>query len=196
MTEIIKNDVICYETLNIPDGKRIIDCLQKDTIWQFRLLRVSHEEFERIQKAQKEDKLLGHYDACPIVGYNPTIKGEHGFQSSGGLKLSSDDKDILGSFVVEEDKIIYTPSCKFYEERDCFVYSKTDYYTTLSMPEVLEQELMEKEQFLIYMGEQLNGLRYENIFESVSRSEMMKYAVNPDKGKEAYQKILDRKISY
>ncbi len=189
MIEIIKNDVISYETIHIPNGKRILECLKENTRWQFTLERVSPSMFQKIKRAQALGELLDRYDACPIVGYSPNVKGDYDFQSSGGLKLSSDQEKILGSFVIEEDKIIYTPIVKFYEERDCFVYSRRDFYTTISMPEILKQELCSNRQCLIYRGEEIKNLTFRPVFESVSQSEMMEYATNPSKGEEAYQKI-------
>ena len=91
--------------------------------------------------------------------------------------------------MIEEDKIIYTPVVKFFDERDCFVYARRDFYTTISMPEVLEPELNFAHQFLIYRGEELKGLTPTPVFENVSRSEMMEYAINPEKGNDAYQKL-------
>lgn len=189
MLEIIKNDVINYESIYIPEGESIVSHLKQNTRWQFKLYRVSHAEFDRIKKAQEKDELLDHVDACPIVGYSPNVRGNYGFQSGGGLKLSSDRKDILGSFVIEEGRVIYTPISKFYEERDAFVYSKRDFYTTLSMPEILEQELVLGQQAFIYVGDEYKYLEYFPILESVSQSEMMEYATSPEKGKAVLQKI-------
>lgn len=189
MIEIIKNDVIAYESILISEGESIVTNLKENTRWQFKLNRVSPLEFDRIKKAQEKEELLDRYHACPIVGYSPTVNGNYSFQSSGGLKLSSDEENILGSFVIEEDKIIYTPVAKFFEERDCFVYARRDFYTTLSMTEVLEPELNFAHQFLIYRGEELKSGMFMPILENVSRSEMMEYAINPEKGNDAYQKI-------
>ena len=186
MIEVIKNDVICYETIHIPKGESIVTYLRENTRWQFRLQRVSSQEFDRIKKAQEKETLLDRYDACPIVGYSPIVMGDYGFRSCGGLKISSDEEDILGSFVIEEDKVIYTPEVKFYDERDSYVYSRRDFYTMVSMPEVLEPELSNR-QMLVYRGEELGDFR--PIFESISQNEMMDYAIYPEKGKEAYQKI-------
>jgi len=189
MIEIIKNDLIHYETITIPDGVQILERLKENTRFEFTLKRVSIPEFDRIKKAQETDQLLDHLVTCPIVGYNPFVKGDNAFQSSGGLKLSSDQKEVLDSFVIEEDRIIYTPVVKFYEERDCFVYSRRDFYTTISMPEILEQELHFNRECLVYRGEELKDLRFRPIFDSLTCDEMMEYATNPAKGEEAYQKI-------
>jgi len=191
MIEIIKNNVIDYESIYIPKGESIVSHLKQNTRLQFKLQRVSRAEFDRIKKAQEKDELLDRYDACPIVGYSPYIKGDYDFQSGGGLKLSSDEKYILGSFVVEEDRIIYTPVSKFYEERDSYIYSRRDFYTTLTMPEILEQELL-NHQCWVYCGEEFKELKYFPILDEVSHSEMMEYAVNPEKGKLALQKIYRR----
>lgn len=151
--------------------------------------RVSDEEFEKLQKAEIEGKILGHINASPIVGYNPSIKGNF-FLSSGGMEISSGEDEIMGSFVIEEDRVIYTPICKFYEERDSFVYSKTDYYAKLTMPEILNQELIGERRFFIDMGEELKGFLSCPVFREVDRDEMMCYALDSHKGKEAYQKRL------
>ena len=58
MIEIIKNDVICYETIHIPEGESIVSNLKENTRWQFKLNRVSLAEFDRIKKAQERDEVL------------------------------------------------------------------------------------------------------------------------------------------
>ena len=187
MRQIIKYNTINYETLHIREDQRVLDVLKQDAFCQFRLQRVSPFQFMKFQEAERKEEILDFYYNRYIVGYNPFVKGDS-FRSSGGLKISSDEDDFIGSFVIDNERIIYTPLCKFYEERDSFVYSGTDYYTTMTMPEIVAEELIENRKFFIDMGEELRGFTPCPVLEEVSSVEMLEYATDPSKGKTAYEK--------
>lgn len=123
-----------------------------------------------------------------IAGYGQ-LKGNN-FKSSGGLKISDPKKTINGSFIIEDKRIIYDAVQPFYEERDAFVYgSGYEFYTDMSMLDILKEELNRKRQYLIYMGQKLNNCRYEEQFDEVSKSELLEYAQNHEKGEYVLKKI-------
>lgn len=177
MKQIIKNNRIDYETLTIHENTRVLEYLKQDTYSSFLLQHVSEEDFQLLQKT---DDSLNLYA-------NPYIAGYNSYQQ-GNLKLSSENADIMGTFVLDDEKIIYMPQSKFSDERDFYIYSGVEYYTTMTMSEILEEELAIDRKFLIYMGEEVRGYTPCPIFEEVSRDEMVEYAINPDKGKLAYEK--------
>lgn len=179
MKQIIKNNRIDYEMLNIYEDTRVLDYLRRDTSYSFLLQYVPEEIF---QKLQITEDLLHLYDYPYIAGY---CSG-----GSGQRELASENKDIRGTFKIDEEKIIYTPEYKFSEIRDFYIYRGVEYYTTMTMPEILEEELTIDRKFFIDMGQELRDYTPFPVFEEVSRSEMMEYAVNPDKGKIAYEKRI------
>lgn len=110
--------------------------------------------------------------------------------AGGGLKISDSKKNINGSFIIEDKRIIYNAIEPFYEERDAFVYgSGYEFYTTMSMLDILKEELNRKRQYLIYMGEKLNGYRFEEQFDEVSKNELLEYAQNCEKGEYVLNKM-------
>ena len=178
MKEIIKNQTIYYESINVPENISVLKYL-RETEHFFNLRYVSFDTFEKLKGAKgiiylKDRKLLA---GCS----NP--KGND-FKSSGGLKVSDPDKIIVGSFIIQEDRIIYDARCPFYEERDSFVYTNgREFYTTMSMKEILLEELEIKRQYLIYLGKRLENKRYVDDFEEVSRKEFLEYITDNRIGK-------------
>lgn len=185
MKQVIKNNIIEYETINIRQNTPTLEYL-KERNHTFRLQHVNHEKFIEFQNATKwVDVEHGNF----IVGFAP-LKGNH-FRSSGGLKLSDPTKTINGSFIIEEKRIIYDAAEPFFEERDAFVYSNGPiYYTEMTMIDILREELKRKRRYLIYMGEEVDKKRprYNDLFEEVSKEELLEYATNPEKGEEAYSR--------
>ena len=184
MKEIIKNQTIYYEFINVPENISVLKYL-RETEHFFNLRYVSFDTFEKLKGAKgiiylKDRKLLA---GCS----NP--KGND-FKSSGGLKVSDPDKIIVGSFIIQEDRIIYDARCPFYEERDSFVYTNgREFYTTMSMKEILLEELEIKRQYLIYLGKRLENKRYVDDFEEVSRKEFLEYITDKEKGRLILKKM-------
>lgn len=64
----------------------------------------------------------------------------------------------------------------------------TEFYTDMSMLDVLKEELNRKRQYLIYMGEKVNGCKSESQFHEVSKEELLEYAQNREKGEYSLKK--------
>ena len=178
MKEIIKNQTIYYESINVPENISVLEYL-RESEHSFNLRYVSFDTFAKLKSAKgiiylKDRKLLA---GCS------DIKGNH-FKSSGGLKVSDPNKNIVGSFIIQNDRVIYDARCPFYEERDSFVYTNgREFYTTMSMKEILFEELEIKRQYLIYLGNRLENKRFVNDFEEVSRKEFLEYITDKENGR-------------
>ena len=184
MKEIIKNQTVYYESVNILDNIPVLEYL-KETEHSFNLRYVSLDTFERLKNAEgiiylQDRKLLA---GCA------DLKG-NAFNSSGGLKVSDPNKIIDGSFIIQDDIIIYDAMCPFYDERDSFVYTNgREFYTTMSMKDILLEELEIKRQYLIYLGNKLKNRKYVDKFEEVSREELLKYITDKEKGRLVLEKM-------
>ena len=183
MKEIIKNNIINYELIRIRQNTPVLEYLKRYT-FSFRLKQVSSELLEQLKISDHFiDMKYGNF----IAGYG-RLKSED-FRSSGGLKISDSKENILGSFIIEEKRIIYDASLPFYKERDSYVYMYgTEFYTDMSMLDVLKEELNRKRQYLIYMGEKINGCKTEFQFHEVSKEELLEYAQNREKGEYSLKK--------
>lgn len=184
MKEIIKNQTIYYESINVPENISVLEYL-RESEHSFNLRYVSFDAFEKLKSAKgiiylKDRKLLA---GCS------DIKGND-FKCSGGLKVSDPNKNIVGSFIIQNDRVIYDARCPFYEERDSFVYTNgREFYTTMSMKEILLEELEIKRQYLIYLGNRLENKRFVDDFEEVSRKEFLEYITDKEKGRLILKKM-------
>lgn len=183
MKEIIKNNIIDYELIKIRQNTPILEYL-KNNNFSFRLKQVTPEMLKQLKAS---NNLIDIEYGDFIAGYG-RLKGDN-FKSSGGLKVSDPTENILGSFIIEEKRIIYDAFRPFYKERDSYVYMYgTEFYTDMSMLDVLKEELNRKRQYLIYMGEKLNGYKLESQFHEVSKDELLEYAQNREKGEYSLKK--------
>lgn len=175
-----------YKTILIRQNTPTLEYLKKHNT-QFRLQQVNHEQFCMLQN---HDKVISMNYKNFIAGYGE-LKGNH-FRSSGGLKISDPEEKINGSFIIEGKRIIFDATCPFYQERDAYVYGGYIYYTEMSMLDILKEELNRKRKLLIYMGEELDKQKYRcnDLFEEVSKEELLEYAIDPSKGEQA----LERRI--
>lgn len=180
MKQIIENKSGRYEVIEIDDDTPILQYL-KERNRVFKLQRVNHETYEFLKKIEGDYYLQDR--GKPIAGF-ARLKG-NSFSSSGGLKISDSEEIISGSFVIQDDQIIYEAGAPFFRERDSFVYTNGNtYFTEMSMLDLLKEELQIKRKYLIYMGKKLEMKPYkcEDIFEEVSAEEILEYATNPEKG--------------
>ena len=184
MKEIVKYNIINYELIKIRKNTPILEYLKRNN-FSFRLKQVTPKTLEQLKISDNFiDMEYGNF----IAGYGQ-LKGND-FRSSGGLKISDPQENIRGSFIIEDKRIIYDVVQPFYEERDSFVYgSGPEFYTSMPMLDILKEELNRKRQYLIYMGQKLNGCRLEEQFDEVSKSELLEYAQNREKGEYILNKI-------
>ena len=184
MKEIVKYNIINYELIKIRKNTPILEYLKRNN-FSFRLKQVTPKILEQLKFS---DNLIDMEYGNFIAGY-ASLKGND-FRNSGGLKISDSKKNINGSFIIEDRRIIYYAIQSFDEERDTFVYgSGPEFYTSMSMLDILKEELNRKRQYLIYMGQKLNGYRLEEQFDEVSKSELLEYAQNREKGEYVLNKI-------
>lgn len=186
MKQIIENRLVEYKVINIDSNTTVLDFL-KENNFSFRLQHVSEEKFEQLKNADKPMYIeYGNF----IAGYG-RLNGNN-FRNSGGLKISDPTGKIMGSFIIEDERIIYDAAVPFYEERDAVVYGGLIYYTTFTMQDILLEELQKDKKYLIYYGETTENFQYIPQFEEVSREKIIEYATDAEKGKQALQKRICR----
>lgn len=185
MKEIIKNNVINYELIRIRQNTPVLEYLKKNN-FSFRLKQVTSEMLEQLKNSSSLIEMkYGDF----IAGYGQ-LKSDN-FRSSGGLKISDSKEKVKGSFIIEDKRIIYDAFQPFYKERDSYVYMYgTEFYTNMSMLDILKEELKRKRKYLIYMGEKLNGYRLEDQFTEVSKDELLEYAQKHEKGEYVLKKRM------
>lgn len=177
MKQILENCYVYFKTIDIEDNKPILEYLKEREKYRFILKQVTHEQFIELQNAKKFIDI----DVKPVAALAP-LKGTY-FRGSGGLKVSDPNKKVNGTFIIEEERIIYDALQPFFEERDAYVYtSGSIYYTELDMVTLLKEELNQKRKFLIYMGQELNGVNFKDLFDEVDKDKFLEYAVNPNNG--------------
>lgn len=183
MKEIIKNNIINYEVIRIRQNTPVLEYLKRH-YFSFRLKQVSPELLEQLKISDHPiDMKYGDF----IAGYGK-LRGDD-FRSSGGLKISDSKKNIPGSFIIEEKRIIYDALRPFYKESASHVYTNgIEFITDMSMLDVLKEELKRQRQYLIYMGEKVTGCVPESQFHEVSKEELLEYAQNPEKGEYSLKK--------
>ena len=114
-----------------------------------------------------------------------------------GIKISDPSGKILGSFNINEGKIIYSPIFpKFYEERDNIKFANAKYFTTMTFEEIMEKQIDLATEFYIHTGNYMklqeilkNG---EYIFEKITKDQMLEFVSQPEEG----QKILKKHLGY
>lgn len=187
MKEIVMHNTIDYKLIKIRKNTPVLQYL-KGISNSFCLRQVTPEMLDKLKKSSH---LIDMEHSYPIAGYAP-LKGDH-FRTSGGLKMSDAQGSIPGSFIIESKRLIYDASVPFYKERDSYVYLYgTKFYTDMGMMDLLKEELNRKRQYLIYMGQRLNGHRFEDQFDVVSKEELLEYAQNCEKG----EYILKKRSCY
>lgn len=179
MKQILENCYGSFETINIRQNTPTLEYLKEREKYRFVLKKATHEQFIELQNATK----FMDIKCKPMVAFAP-LKGNN-FRSSGGLKVSDPDKKIGGSFIIEEQRIVYDAMQPFYEERDADVYNGCTYYTEMDMLTLLKEELNQKRKLLIYMGQEKNGVHFNDLFEEVNKEEFLEYVINPEKGENA-----------
>lgn len=179
MKEILQNCYGHFETIKIEENISILEYLKELEKYRFILKQVNHEQFLELQNANKFMEIV-----CNPVAAFSTAKGVN-FRSSSGLKISDPTEKVNGSFIIEEERIIFDAFQPFFEERDAGRYSGLSYYTEMSMLDILKEELNKERKLLIYMGQELNGVHFNDLFEEVSKEEFLEYAINPEKGVQA-----------
>ena len=193
MKTIIKENFeeLCYSAIDIEENISVLEYLkQYEKNTSFVLHHIDRETFEKFKNIKMDKETMGilSYIYKPIAGYNKIGKIDYTLPiGGGGLKISDHEEKIRGSFIIEDNKIVYDGSVAFFRERDSYIYCYAKkYYTTMTMRELLMQELERKRQLLIYMGTKSEGYQSIPLFEEVNKEKMLEYASNPKLGEQAF----------
>lgn len=184
MKQLIENMIFDKRIIKLEDKVPVLKYL-KENNFKFTLSHIEHQEFEMLKNKENwKAPLIKDYKGL-IAGYSSNIKDEISiyFRQSGGLKISDNNSEIPGSFIIEDKRIIYDSTIPFYEERDRFVYFGNEFYTHMSMIDILKEELEFDKECLIYMGRIRNGCRYEVNLQKISKEELLEYAKDKEKCK-------------
>lgn len=187
MKPIIEKTFNEYKIINIRKNTPILEYLRKN-YYSFRLQQVDCATFELLKNKDKKINIeYGNFIADYVQLENEI------FEWNGELRVSDPNNMIIGSFIIEDKQIIYDARNSLYEQRKLISdFAGAIIYTNMSMTDILKEEinLKRKRKYLIYIGEQLNIRRcgFENVYEEVSKEELIEYATNSEKGKAAYVK--------
>lgn len=192
MRNILRNDFYNCTLLEIDDNTSLVNYLinEKRVFNSFKLNNVTSKEFDMLKECNSAEALIDFEisNSSFSIVVCTRRKGED-YRSSGGLKFQNIKDGILGSFVVEGNRVIYCPCAPhFTEERDAYVYNNIQdkYYTDISMPEIFKEVLDEKSVFLIDTGRAIKSVKPYGIFPyfiEITKEQMLECAVNPLIGK-------------
>lgn len=190
--EIIRPDIITgYEIVDLPENEVVIEHLKKIEPYIFKVINIDKETRDRILSQNRLKEFPGNQDDL-IVDYIYDFDDEQDFRLEIGLKLSS--KTIEGTFIIEDERIIYDPTKRFYEEKEYYKRSPIPlrtFYTTSSMEELLLDELQLDRECYIYCGEKLvNKTKMIPELMKVSKDELLDYSgINKNQEKQLVKKI-------
>ena len=115
-----------------------------------------------------------------------------------GKKISDPSGKVLGSFNVNEGKIIYSPIFPhFYDERDNIKFANDTYFTTITFSEITQRQIDLATEFYIHTGNYMalkDIAKYRDyIFEKISKDQMLEFLYQPDAGEKVLRKHLGLK---
>lgn len=115
-----------------------------------------------------------------------------------GKKISDPSGKVLGSFNVNEGKIIYSPIFPyFYDERDNIKFANDTYFTTMTFEEIMQRQIDLATEFYIHTGNYMalkDIAKYgDYIFEKISKDQMLEFLYQPDAGEKVLRKHLGLK---
>lgn len=187
MTKIIENQGFLFNAINISQNESVIDYL-KSTNNGFVLKHVDHRIFDAMQVNRFTSNSFLSFISNNIAEYSKYYIEENSIASL--LKIEDNEK-IFGSFVIEEDKVIYSPY-SLAIKHDRLAYSQICYYTTMSMYELLIDTFRTKDyiEYLLFAGATTNS---KDIFQTSSKEEILDYATNREKGVELIKNIQSKR---
>ena len=114
-----------------------------------------------------------------------------------GKKISDPSGKILGTFNIEEEKIIYSPIFPFfYDERDNIKFANDIYFTTITFEEIVKNQIDLAKEFYIHTGNYTstkdimrNGYN-PYIYEKISKDQMLEFVCKPELGGKIFTKNL------
>lgn len=114
-----------------------------------------------------------------------------------GKKISDPSGEVLGTFNIEEGKIIYSPIFPyFYQERDNTKFANETYLTTMTFEEIMQKQIDLAVEFYIHTdikdfisAEEL--VKYgKYVYEKVSKDQMLEFVYQPEIGQKVYKKYM------
>lgn len=166
--EYVSEEVLSQYDLNNPDSLK-----------EFRKLCLSNCSSPR--------KLMG--------GANMTPEAlEKGIRYS-GIKMSDPDGLVYGSFDLRDGKLTYSPIFPFfYEQRDLCKFARYEIFTTVPFEDIMRDNIENAQEFYLHTGKYKTTrdiAKYgENIFERISRDEMIEFLENPHEGERVLYRYL------
>ena len=110
-----------------------------------------------------------------------------------GKKISDPSGKVLGSFNINEGKIIYSPIFPhFYDERDNIKFANDTYFTTMTFEEIMQRQIDLATEFYIHTGNYMalkDVAKYgDYIFEKISKDQMLEFVYQPETGEKVFRK--------
>ena len=110
-----------------------------------------------------------------------------------GKKISDPSGKVLGSFNINEGKIIYSPIFPhFYNERDNIKFANDTYFTTMTFEEIMQRQIDLATEFYIHTGNYMalkDVAKYgDYIFEKISKDQMLEFVYQPETGEKVFRK--------
>ncbi len=189
MAKIIENQEISFNTIDIGNNTSVIDYL-KNTNNGFVLIHTNHRAFEAMQnKLMSPYFFTSHFLDGNVIASYAKYYTDNGMTES--LLKIEDCETLLGSFVIENSSIIYSPYFEFNVHPDTLAYSQTKYYTEMTIPELLADTLKSNTDMecLLCVGETKKG---KAIYQTSDKEELLSYATDKEKGR-ALIKDMQRK---
>lgn len=176
MKEIIKRNNLKIELLTLEENTSLLEYLKKESS-KFVLRTISTRNFEELKNQELPINVL---DCCTwdfIADYG---------QASGNQELVRlGQENFMGYYTIDNESIIYHPKKP---EIYTYTYSGIEYFTKLDMSQLLFEILSEnKNRNLLLDLENKKG--ETKIYERINESQMMEYALNPEKGKKLIKTI-------
>ena len=112
-----------------------------------------------------------------------------------GIKVSDPTGNILGTFNIVDEKIMYSSIFPyFYEERDLIKFANDTYFTTMTFEEIMKRQIDLAREFYIHTRNPKTMREVQEhgsyIFERIDKDKMLECVTKPEIG----QKILKKHL--
>lgn len=172
------------------DNRFFLEYVSEEILSQYDLNNVeSLKEFRNfcLSNLISPKKLMG--------GANMTTEAiEKGIRHS-GIKMSDPEGLIYGNFDLRDGKLTYSPIFPFfYEERDLCKFARYKIFTTVPFQTIMMDNIDNSHEFYLHTGKYKTardiGKYGENIFEMISKDEMISFLKNPHEGEQVLHRYL------
>lgn len=112
-----------------------------------------------------------------------------------GIKMSDPEEVVYGVFDLRDGKLTYSPIFpSFCEERDNCKFARYKIFTTVPFQDIMVDNIDNAHEFYLHTGKYKTSrdiLKYgENIFEMISKDEMISFLKKPQEGKQVLYRYL------